>query len=373
MIRVSLLLLFATGARACRPCSVITNTVGRIAVVKVYPGGCAATRFDAEEGCSGPVAFDGAVAFCAKQGMRLCSADELRNYKPAGTGCGYDLQRIWSNTPCRADDTEWVLALDDDQLRDLWGGVGFVFTEPGHPQWDDLHTHRTDVGDLRGACSPVNETVAYARCCGDDTCPTRTPSLAPSTSPSSIPSASPTYYKGMCAAEPACVDFLRAESSVINSADDIPTWMSCCPDEWGLYWKCCDGEQYFNSEYPSVSPSASPSVDPMAWLFDGYETPNDPPTATPSSSPTDSPTGSPTEPWDSVMTTTTDARADTVEKSTSEPPTRAAHDIEHVSSSRISDLTLFGAFIAIIGTSGCIVYTLACRSVHVREPTTEPV
>lgn len=43
---------------------------------------------------------DAAIAECAEQGKRVCSAEELRGTACCGTGCGHDARLVWSDTKC---------------------------------------------------------------------------------------------------------------------------------------------------------------------------------------------------------------------------------------------------------------------------------
>ncbi len=54
-------------------------------------------------GCSGPLNFFDAVAYCKDAGERLCTSDELANDCAKETGCGYDEEMIWSSTTVRFD------------------------------------------------------------------------------------------------------------------------------------------------------------------------------------------------------------------------------------------------------------------------------
>lgn len=53
--------------------------------------------------CSGFLAFEAAANFCEANfgaGARLCTISELLNSETKETGCNYDLERVWSSTPC---------------------------------------------------------------------------------------------------------------------------------------------------------------------------------------------------------------------------------------------------------------------------------
>merc|ERR1711865_1157596 len=51
------------------------------------------------DGCSGKINFNEAMAYCADAGGRLCTSEELANDCTRGTGCSYDKAMIWSSSP----------------------------------------------------------------------------------------------------------------------------------------------------------------------------------------------------------------------------------------------------------------------------------
>merc|ERR1711865_948340 len=51
------------------------------------------------DGCSGKINFNEAMAYCADADGRLCTSEELANDCTIGTGCGYDKAMIWSSSP----------------------------------------------------------------------------------------------------------------------------------------------------------------------------------------------------------------------------------------------------------------------------------
>merc|ERR1740139_1061283 len=51
------------------------------------------------DGCSGKINFNEAMAYCADASGRLCTSEELVNDCTRGTGCGYDVAMIWSSSP----------------------------------------------------------------------------------------------------------------------------------------------------------------------------------------------------------------------------------------------------------------------------------
>ena len=96
---------------------------------------CGAT--DPGGSCSDLVDFEGAVAFCASNGARLCTLDELNADETATTGCGYDDARVWTQTPCA-----------DGSLSTQAGSSLFKINHPLE-------------------CTPQADP-AYARCCADE-------------------------------------------------------------------------------------------------------------------------------------------------------------------------------------------------------------
>jgi len=66
-------------------------------------GGSAIVCGSSETGglsCSGLKKHSDAVAHCEKVGARLCTIEELQANEAAGTGCGYDSQRVWTSSEC---------------------------------------------------------------------------------------------------------------------------------------------------------------------------------------------------------------------------------------------------------------------------------
>jgi hypothetical protein len=63
-------------------------------------------------GCAAPVSLHAAKAVCEDVGARLCSTDELIR-AANGTGCGFDVEEVWSATPCEDND-------DDDAALVAW-------------------------------------------------------------------------------------------------------------------------------------------------------------------------------------------------------------------------------------------------------------
>ena len=50
--------------------------------------------------CSGELSYLDATYFCASVGARLCSSDELSRDIAFGTGCRFDLSRVWTGSRC---------------------------------------------------------------------------------------------------------------------------------------------------------------------------------------------------------------------------------------------------------------------------------
>lgn len=49
-------------------------------------------------GCNTGMNYDQAVKICAQKRLRLCSLQEIKQCATCGTGCGYDMQRIWTSS-----------------------------------------------------------------------------------------------------------------------------------------------------------------------------------------------------------------------------------------------------------------------------------
>jgi hypothetical protein len=174
-------------------------------------------HFDAERGvcgvstvpyCSGKMTHPDAVKFCSREGLRLCAADEV--HLAEGTGCGYDSEMVWTNTPCYPH------------------GPGFVVA-PGRAN---------NEGDLSAW---IPEKCVYygfyeknvVRCCANAICPQPYPTPTPSATPSASPSASP---------------------------------FSLPPDDWWAY-----DYDYVADEYPPTSGPPTDNPTPEEGIaYDGY-------------------------------------------------------------------------------------------------------
>eukprot|EP00931_Biecheleriopsis_adriatica_P107745 TRINITY_DN8206_c0_g2_i2.p1 TRINITY_DN8206_c0_g2~~TRINITY_DN8206_c0_g2_i2.p1 ORF type:complete len:1356 (-),score=146.25 TRINITY_DN8206_c0_g2_i2:19-3720(-) len=53
-----------------------------------------------DSSCEGRKSHVEAEVFCKNKGARLCTANELMKCEAAGTGCNYDLEQVWTSTPC---------------------------------------------------------------------------------------------------------------------------------------------------------------------------------------------------------------------------------------------------------------------------------
>ena len=85
--------------------------------------------------CSGTTAWVDAAEICEIAGARLCTLAEVLANETAGTGCNYDVQQIWTSTPC--DDGYYVAA----------GSTAFLSNHPVQ-------------------CKPAASSQ-YSRCCAD--------------------------------------------------------------------------------------------------------------------------------------------------------------------------------------------------------------
>ena len=151
---------------------------------------CGATRLylptPDTPGCSGYRTHAAAQTWCTGAGMVLCPHEHVGPWGPAmgateGTGCGYDLTRVWTATPCGEAATVATA----------------YWTVPGHREAPTLPS-RTAPWDPHDPGLPVcvaatNATMATARCCaGPAVCATERPSTSPTASPTGDPTASPT-------------------------------------------------------------------------------------------------------------------------------------------------------------------------------------
>jgi hypothetical protein len=103
---------------------------------------CAASKVapDSPTQCSGNTNFFTASGYCKAIGARLCTSAELSNNEAAGTGCTYDMARVWSSTEC-----------DGGKGRITQGGA------------------RKGLRDNPVECTPATSRAAATRCCADRT------------------------------------------------------------------------------------------------------------------------------------------------------------------------------------------------------------
>jgi hypothetical protein len=131
--------------------------------------------------CSGAQTWAAAVAVCEGVGARLCTAAELgQDDETKGTGCDYNVQRIWSSTRCA--DRSYLAAFGDSE---------WIAKKP----WQ-----------RKPACYHQANATAVVRCCADEfSCtptslptvvPTPTPSHKP-TVPTTVPTPSPTAFMAL--------------------------------------------------------------------------------------------------------------------------------------------------------------------------------
>jgi len=67
-------------------------------------GVCGASDASPLGGCSGDLSWAAARSFCQDVGARLCTLQEVVNEEPALSGCGYDIRRVWTQTPCESSE-----------------------------------------------------------------------------------------------------------------------------------------------------------------------------------------------------------------------------------------------------------------------------
>ncbi len=91
------------------------------------------------QGCSGAVDHAEAVLLCEEAGGRLCTVAELLADEAAGTGCGYELLRNWTSTPC--------------------GSNGF---------WSGPRNPGGFFGTKELSCDDVDKVTRFVTCCADE-------------------------------------------------------------------------------------------------------------------------------------------------------------------------------------------------------------
>jgi hypothetical protein len=93
---------------------------------------CGETDASPLGGCSGTRTYAQAKAFCEDAGARLCTVGEVSANEPAGTGCGYDSQRIWTSSSdgcptgqhlTRAGKSTTIGSFPQQCTEDVSGGV----------------------------------------------------------------------------------------------------------------------------------------------------------------------------------------------------------------------------------------------------------
>ncbi|MEZ4264879.1 MAG: hypothetical protein R3F39_00770 [Myxococcota bacterium] len=164
-------------------------------------------------GCSGPVTYAQAAAFCEGAGARLCTATELAANETRGTGCIYDKYAVWSSTAC--DGGHWSAP----------GGDQFLGTD--------------DAPGIPHVCT-ADSAVRVARCCADVDPTSTTPICEPA--PDSH-CANGTCATGVCYLDGGCQDAAVDASCGTRRADSVGCAVSaacegCVCAKDGL---CCTG------------------------------------------------------------------------------------------------------------------------------------
>ena len=159
--------------------------------VRLTETGCGVSKIPQ---CSGLLTYPQAQVFCGNQGLTLCSYEDIEEDMATGTGCAYDLERVW---------------VVDECLN------GYV-TRMGSTVWDSYPNNAPKI-PISFKCE--NSTDKFpVRCCTDYNCsrepiqessnrssfnasivlsarpsakPSPSPSAKPSTTPSAKPSAKP--------------------------------------------------------------------------------------------------------------------------------------------------------------------------------------
>jgi cysteine-rich repeat protein len=97
------------------------------------------------QSCSGNVTYNLAEKLCTSSGARLCTAHEIATDQTFGTGCGYDVERVWSSSSSHAG-----MSCATGEMATLGG---------------------SSRSGIATACVPkTSSTAAAARCCADVDC-----------------------------------------------------------------------------------------------------------------------------------------------------------------------------------------------------------
>jgi len=152
-----------TATTACTTCSDLTEAGLN---VRLGEFGCGVSMYP---NCSSSVTYAEAVDHCPN--MHVCTEEELELDVATGTGCGYDLRRIWTSTPCE---------------------LGYV-TRMGSTRWEDYPDHAPSP-PIEPLCAQPHHEYPV-RCCTNYTCaPTTSPTDSPTWSPTDSPTSTPTWW-----------------------------------------------------------------------------------------------------------------------------------------------------------------------------------
>ena len=64
---------------------------------------CSEASIGTRPGCVSVVDFQTAYTHCQDQGLRLCTADEIKAGSGKSSGCGFDNKLMWTSTSCELE------------------------------------------------------------------------------------------------------------------------------------------------------------------------------------------------------------------------------------------------------------------------------
>jgi len=253
-----------TGARQCLDVGRAASTCGTLGWNDNYGSSeiCSESNVDPngdDEDCSGLRTFPEAVWICAAAGGRLCTDDELAADETRGTGCSYDLESIWSSTPCdggfahRAGST---LYADDapagcsapDETHYVRCCSDIVQLAPDAPLCllvePPAETESCTASNPADPCLPTGECDVFGSCVDQPDEGAECPATDP---------ADPCKPTGLCDAAGACVDQVAegAECPATDPTDPCKSTASC--DSTGT----CVDTIALGAECPATDPTNS--------------------------------------------------------------------------------------------------------------------
>lgn len=175
--------------------------------------------------CAGEVAQTTASDTCTAEGARLCTAQEILDDEPTGTGCQYDNELVWTQSSCSCDpmclntfhsfhSPETPNCCNDDRasahryyvmysghMADTTGlplaadlGLGYIPSNALAYADGRIYGFCMSTAGQEGTYDRYRSAGHYGRCCADEgRCYTHSPTSYPTPQPTPEPTFEPTH------------------------------------------------------------------------------------------------------------------------------------------------------------------------------------